>query len=377
MMPTRLLLLAGEFPPFTGGIAHAAAQLATALSQNGIAVTVIAPRYPDRDSAFNYRQPYRLIRLPLMRLRYLRMTPMIPIIIAVAMKDCPDWVVAMRATREGIPALVIKKALGVPFITFAHALEFLRFAPNSLAWRICRWIYDQADGIAAISSSTKAALLQRGLSPSKVQIVHWGVDTATNQLTSPDSDRALDGISTLLTVGRLVPRKGVDKVIESLPFVLKRHPNVRYYVVGDGPDRQRLQQLAYQVGVADHVVFTGRVPDVRPYLRSCNIFVMPTREERQGDIEGFGLVYLEAAIMGKPVIASPVGGAVDAVVNEKTGLFVNPLDPQEIASAVCRLLDSPELARQMGEAGRQRVLREFTWEHTVKRLLALMSEARA
>jgi phosphatidylinositol alpha-1,6-mannosyltransferase len=135
--------------------------------------------------------------------------------------------------------------------------------------------------------------------------------------------------------------------------------------------------LAYQVGVADHVVFTGRVPDVRPYLRACDIFVMPTREERQGDIEGFGLVYLEAALMGKPVIASPVGGAVDAIVNEKTGLFVNPIDPREIASAVCRLLDSPEFARQMGEAGRQRVLREFTWEHTVKRLLALMSEAKA
>jgi len=146
MMPTRLLLLAGEFPPFTGGIAHAAAQLATALSQHGIAVTVIAPRYPDRDSAFNYRQPYRLIRLPLMRLRYLRMTPMIPIIIAVAMKDCPDWVVAMRATREGIPALVIKKALGVPFITFAHALEFftvcsefISLAYLSLDLRPSRW----------------------------------------------------------------------------------------------------------------------------------------------------------------------------------------------------------------------------------------------
>ncbi len=375
----HLFLLAGEFTPFTGGIARAAGQLAKAFAQHGVAVTVIAPHYPNNDPAFDRHQPYRLIRLPLIRLRYLRMIPMTPFIVTIAAKTRPDWVVAMRATREGVPSVAIKRVLGIPFVTFAHALEFLRFAPDSLAWRVCRWIYDQAEGIAAISSVTKAALLQRGLSPSKVRVVYLGVDKEmlANGKDFSDGDRTkLNGHRILLTVGRLVPRKGIDKVIEALPLVLQHHPDVRYVIVGDGPDRQRLERLAQEVGVADWVIFTGRVPDVRPYLRACDIFVMPTREERRGDIEGFGLVYLEAAAMGKPIVASPAGGAIDAVVAEQTGLFVNPLDLAEIASAVCRLLDSPDLARQMGEAGRQRVLREFSWERTVEQLLTMMDEAR-
>lgn len=375
-----LLLLAGEFPPFTGGIARTAAQLAKAFAQHGVAVTVIAPHYLGNDPAFDRSQPYRLLRLPFLRFPYLRMIPMTPFIVAMAAKTDPDWVIAMRATREGIPAAVIKKVLRVPFVTFAHAWEFLRFAPHSLAWRVCRFIYDQAEGIAAISSATKAALVERGLSPSKVFVVYLGVDMEmmANGKDFSDADRMkLNGHRILLTVGRLVPRKGVDKVLEALPLVLKQHPEVRYVIVGDGPDRQRLQRLAQEIGVADCVIFTGRVPDVKPYLRACDIFVLPTREERRGDIEGFGLVYLEAAAMGKPVVASPVGGAAEAVVAEQTGLFVNPFDPQEIASAVCRLLNSPELARQMGEAGRQRVLQEFTWERTALRLLTMMGEAKA
>lgn len=99
---------------------------------------------------------------------------------------------------------------------------------------------------------------------------------------------------------------------------------------------------------------------------------MPTRKERRGDMEGFGLVYLEAAACGKPVVASAVGGAADAVVPDETGLIVNPHEPQSIAAALCQLLREPQLAKRLGEAGRQRVLREFTWDRTVEQLMALM-----
>ncbi|GBC98049.1 GDP-mannose-dependent alpha-(1-6)-phosphatidylinositol monomannoside mannosyltransferase [bacterium HR17] len=375
----RLLLLAGEFPPFAGGIATAAAHLAKVLVRHGWAVTVIAPRYGQDDRTVDAGQPYRTVRLPLMRLRFLRMVPMTPVIVTLAARWRPDWVIAMRVTREGFPAVAIKQVLGVPFIVFAHALEFLRFEPRSVAWRVCRWVYERADGVAAISSASRAELLQRGLAPEKVHIVHLGVsETVLNGQTTDlplSGNGKHNGHRVLLTVGRLVPRKGVDKVIEALPLVLREHPDVCYWVVGDGPDRQRLEELAQRLGVADRVAFTGRVPDVRPFLHACEVFVMPTREERRGDVEGFGLVYLEAAACGKPVVASAVGGAVDAVVPDETGLVVNPHDPRAIASALCRLLRDPEFAKRLGEAGRQRVLCEFTWDRTAERLTAIMQPA--
>ncbi len=370
----KVLLLAGEFPPFAGGIAVAAENLARSLAQKGISVAVIAPRYRGQ-KAIDIQLPYRLIRLPFLRFRYVRMLPMTPVLLAIAAKERPDWVIAMRATREGLPAVGIKKLFGVPFLVFAHALEFLRFDPQSLGWRVCRWVYEQAAQVAAISSATRLALLQRGISPEKVQVVPLGVGEEVFDSLSPLSrwnGHSFEGRRILLTVGRLVPRKGVDKVIEALPTVIRRHPEVLYVVVGDGPYKGALQRLAKQLGVADHVLFVGRVPDVRPFYHSCSLFVMPARQEGRGDMEGLGLVYLEAAACGKPVIASFVGGAVDTVVPEVTGLLVDPTDSKAIAAAILRLLDDPHLAQRLGEAGRQRVLREFTWEQTAGKILALM-----
>ncbi len=372
----KVLILSGEFPPFAGGIAIAAANLAKALSQQGCSVTVIAPRYKGQDLTWDRQQPYCLVRLPFLRLRYVRMVPMTPVLLALAARERPDSVIAMRVTREGLPAAVMKSLLKTPFIVFAHALEFLRFPPHSLGWRVCRWVYEQAQAVAAVSSTTKLLLTQRGIPAEKVHTVWWGVNEDAFAPVPPLNNwngTSFSGRKVLLTVGRLVPRKGVDKVLEALPTVIAQHPEVLYVVVGDGPYRLTLQKLAEQLGVADHVLFTGRVPDVRPFYHACDIFVMPTREEGRGDVEGLGLVYLEAAACGKPVIASAVGGAADTVVPETTGLFVDPLNPQDIAQAILRLLNDPNLAWRLGKAGRERILSEFTWEQTAKKVLALMT----
>jgi phosphatidylinositol alpha-1,6-mannosyltransferase len=157
--------------------------------------------------------------------------------------------------------------------------------------------------------------------------VHWGVSDQIFEAVPPLTNwngQSFDGKRVILSVSRLVERKGVDKVIEALPFVLERCPNALYVVVGDGPYRERLMELAQEKGIADKVLFAGRVPDIRPFYRACDVFVLPTREGRKGDIEGLGLVYLEAAACGKPVVASLVGGVADAVVPNETALIVEP-----------------------------------------------------
>lgn len=376
-MSQRLVILAGEFPPFAGGIANAAAQLAKTLTALNFPVTVIAPHYGDKDREFDRRQPYRIIRLPLLRLRYVRMLPMTPVILTLVAKEKPDWVIAMRVTREGLPAVAVKGLFKIPFIVFAHALEFLRFSSHSLGWKVCCWVYSKSDWVAAISSATRFELVKRGVEAEKVRVIHLGISEETFEHVPPIREwngSSFNGRRILLTVGRLVPRKGVDKVLEALPTVIARHPEVLYVVVGDGKYREDLRRLTETLGISDHVLFTGKVPDVRPFYHACDIFVMPARQEGKGDVEGLGLVFLEAAACGKPVIAGAVGGAVDAVVHEVTGLFVDPTNPKEIADAILRLLDDPKLAQRMGEAGRQRVMSEFRWELTAKKLISLMDK---
>jgi len=376
-MAKRILLLSGEFPPFAGGIANAAVNLARALVKEGCSVSVIAPAYGRNDKEFDRRETYRIYRLPLMRLRYVRMLPMAPVILAIAFKERPEFILAMRATREGVIALIVGKLLGIPYLVFAHGLEFARFSPNSLSWRICRQIYEQAGAILAISEPTQTILAERGFDRGKVHIVHLGV---SDQIFEPVpsltnwNGQSFKDRQVILSVSRLVERKGVDKVIEALPFVLERCPNALYVVVGDGPYRERLMQLAREKGVADKVLFAGRVPDIRPFYRTCDVFVLPTREGRKGDIEGLGLVYLEAAACGKPVVASLVGGVADAVVPNETALIVDPLDPQDIANAIVKVLTNKELARKLGEAGRERVLREFTYDKVAEKVLQIVAQ---
>ena len=376
-MTKRFLLLAGEFPPFAGGIANAAVNLARALVKEGCSVSVVAPTYKRSDKEFDRCEPYRIYRLPMMRLRYVRMLPMAPVILAIALKEHPEFILAMRATREGVIALIVKKLLGIPYLVFAHGLEFARFSPNSLSWRICKRIYGRAEAILAISESTQTILAGRCLDSSKVHIVRLGVSDQIFETVPPLTNwngQSFEGRQVILSVSRLIERKGVDKVIEALPLVLEQCPDVLYVVIGDGPYRERLMQLAQEKGVTDKVLFAGRVPDIRPFYHTCDVFVLPTREGRKGDIEGLGLVYLEAAACGKPVVASLVGGVADAVVPNETALIVNPLDPKDIANAIVKVLTDKELARKLGEAGRERVLREFTYDKVAAKVLQIVAQ---
>jgi phosphatidylinositol alpha-1,6-mannosyltransferase len=167
----------------------------------------------------------------------------------------------------------------------------------------------------------------------------------------------LDGARVLLTVGRLVERKGHDVVIRALRRVSEAIGPVRYLIAGSGSEERRLRALAADLGCADEVIFIGHVSDedLPPLYAACDVFVMPSRalQERDG-IEGFGIVFLEAGASGKPVIGGRSGGITDAVLDGTTGVLVNPQDVEEIAEALIRLLRDREDAARMGEEGRRR-----------------------
>jgi phosphatidylinositol alpha-1,6-mannosyltransferase len=184
--------------------------------------------------------------------------------------------------------------------------------------------------------------------------------------------------SIVLSVGSLRAvhaYKGIDTVIRAMPRILEAAPHARYTVVGDGDYRPQLERLALSTGVGAQVTFAGEVTDAElvKHYRSCSLFVLPSRaSERasgQWEGEGFGRVYVEAALAGKPVVGSRDGGAAEAVLEGKTGLLVNPCSPTEVADAVTGLLKSPARAAAMGTEGQRWALEEFT-ERTMRHELS-------
>jgi phosphatidyl-myo-inositol dimannoside synthase len=149
-----------------------------------------------------------------------------------------------------------------------------------------------------------------------------------------------------------------------------------YFIVGDGRYRQTLETLVGQAGVGDSVVLTGEVRDVslQQIYALCDLFVMPSREQLdQCDVEGFGMVYLEANACGKAVIGGRSGGIADAIIDGQTGLLVDPHSPEAIAEALDRLLSNQTLASHMGAQGRARIIREFTWTQVAGRIQGILS----
>ena len=179
--------------------------------------------------------------------------------------------------------------------------------------------------------------------------------------------------------------KGVDTVIRALPQILAAAPGLQYVVVGGGDYRLDLERLAAETGVARHVTFVGAVPDAQLAVlyRSCDVFVLPSRPQQQGGYwggEGFGRVYVEAALAGKPVVGSRTGGAAEAVLDGKTGFLVDPLSVDEVARAVVTLLGDAQVAGSMGAAGRKWALENFTQQamwRALERLLRLTGHVQA
>jgi phosphatidylinositol alpha-1,6-mannosyltransferase len=175
----------------------------------------------------------------------------------------------------------------------------------------------------------------------------------------------------LLTVSRLVSRKGIDTVLRSMPALLGEFPSLRYIIAGRGPEREPLEGLARQLGVAGAIEFLGFVGDgdLPDLYRSASIFVMPAREEAStASVEGFGIVYLEASASGLPVIAARSGGAAEAVRHGETGLLVPPDNPGRLAEAIGRLLRDPGFCRQLGQNGRRWVEEEMNWERAARQV---------
>ncbi|MBV9356089.1 MAG: glycosyltransferase family 4 protein [Chloroflexi bacterium] len=211
-------------------------------------------------------------------------------------------------------------------------------------------------------------------------VADWGV-TAERIVRAPFGAEPrpafpLPARNRLLSVCRLVPRKGVDTVIEALPRLVAVYPDLEYRVVGGGPDAARLQALARRLGVAERVRLLGRVDDaaLEAELAGCRLFVQPSRRTAAGELEGLGLVYFEAAARGRAVVAGCSGGEGDAVVDGVTGRLVDGASAGAVAQVVGELLGDAGLLERLGSAGQQRVVERHNWRYAAACIDAMLAE---
>jgi phosphatidyl-myo-inositol dimannoside synthase len=372
----KVLVVTNDFPPKVGGINHYVAELVRRFPGGG--VTVFAPDWPGSE-AFDRAFPHPVIRWP-MRSMY----PTGPIrdrVEELARSVRPDALLFGAAVPLAMMGRSVERRLGVPYASFTHGVEVWAgqvpgtrallgsIARNAaLMMAVSRWTSDQLR--AVVGEGPRIELLPPGIDPAHF---HPGVsDEAVRRR------HGLDGHPVICCVARLTLRKGQDKIIRALPWLAREFPDIRFLVVGTGPDRERLEGLAHRKRVADRVIFAGEVPhDVLPqYFRAGDVFAMPCRTRKLGlEVEGFGLAFLEASAVGRPAVAGDSGGAPEAVIQAETGLVIDGGEVDEVAEAVGELLGDPEKAGKLGAAGADRVHRDFTWEALSARLRGLLDDA--
>ncbi|TAM73607.1 glycosyltransferase family 1 protein [bacterium] len=360
------VLLTADFPPARGGIQRYVSALALALHDEGYAIVVVAPGQPEGRTG--KRLPYPVIRYGeasrwMQPLRMYESLARAHRLVGDGTTVCSSWLPA------GVAAAFYHRASPMNLAILAHGSEITPSA-SPLRLALQRAVFARAGHRIANSRFTARLLAQAGVTQ-RVDVVACGVD-AWSAVRHPAAE------PTILSVGRLIPRKGFDRVIAALPALMRRLPSVRYEIVGDGPQRGELEAQAEHLGVAEHVRFLGAVDDEAlhaAYGRAW-CFALPARAEGS-DVEGFGIVYLEAALAALPAIGGCGTGAEDAIVDNATGLLVDGNDVTALTRALSRLLIDRPWALSLGLTGRRRTLACYTWQHTAKRLATILDLERA
>ncbi len=381
----RTLITTLDFPPTIGGIQTTLYSLCQHCQQS--AIRVVAPKVSGA-SRFDAQQVFAIDRamrwFPRTHSGKSRLPSVMLAACRAARRQRPDVVLCSHVITAPTGWL-LKRLMGIPYVVYTHALEVM----DKRYRRAISYFLRDADHIIVVSDFVQHFLVNDlGLDPSKLTKVSPGINIARfkpNGSADGDAVRStfgLQGANVLLTVGRLAEKsahKGHDTVIRSLPVIREHVPNVKYLIVGDGDRRERLEQMAVAAGVREDVIFAGRQPDdTLPGLyAACDIFAMPCRViEQPPDVlcEGFGIAFLEANAMGRPVIGGRSGGVTDAVAHGQSGLLVDPPDEKRVAEAVITLLKDPELAARLGRQGQERVHQLFNWEKVAAQVDHLLSE---
>jgi phosphatidylinositol alpha-1,6-mannosyltransferase len=282
----------------------------------------------------------------------------------------------------GHAAHALHRLRGIPYVVCTHGMDVaLAMSQGDRKRNEARRILAGASHVVANSPHTAGLVEALGVPKDKIIIVRPSPSGALDREVGENEVKAvrekygLGGDFVLLSVGRLVSRKDFGLVIEAVAALKWRGIFVRYLVVGEGPERAALEAKAEELAVTDRVHFAGAVPaaELSSLYAASDVFVTTPKSDG-ADIEGFGTVYLDAGLMGKPVIASRSGGVPDAVCHGETGLLIDPGDVKGLAEVIEKFRNDPELCKRMGAAGKKRVQRDFAPGTQTRPLITALKE---
>jgi phosphatidylinositol alpha-1,6-mannosyltransferase len=375
---SRVLLVTNDFPPRRGGIQSYLVELVSRLAATGEhTLTVYAPLWKDAETFDAQTAGYHVVRHP-----------------GTLMLPAPSVDIRMRrliaehridtvwfgaAAPLGLLAHRARQAGASRVLASTHGHE-VGWSMLPVARSVLRRIGEDSDVVTFVSRYTRARFASAFGPDGALEHLPPGVDT--DRFRPDPAGRAelrtrygLGQRPTVLCLSRLVPRKGQDMLIRALPSIRQRVNGAALVIAGGGPYLAALRRLADRFGVSDHVTFTGGVPaaDLPAYHAMADVFAMPCRTRGAGlDVEGLGIVFLEASASGVPVIAGFSGGAPETVRHNKTGVVVNGRSVNQVADAVSELLADPDRAAAMGAAGRDWVTAQWRWDDLAGRLAELI-----
>lgn len=372
------LVVTNDFPPRAGGIQAFVQGLVA--RQPGGSITVYAPAWKGAEE-YDREQPYEVVRHPT--------SLMLPEPLVI--RRAKELVSSTGATRVmfgaaaplGLMADSLKRAGVQRTVAITHGHE-AGWAALPGARQALRSIGQQNDTVTYLGEYTRSRIA-RAFTPQAAQRMRRLVPGVDDVAFSPDNMAAglavreqygLEDRPVVVCVSRLMPRKGQDTLIRALGPIRRQVPDAALLIVGGGPYRKKLTALVADMGLQQHVVLTGTVPwaDLPAHYAAGDVFAMPCRTRNRGlDVEGLGIVYLEASATGLPVVAGDSGGAPDAVLDGVTGRVVPGRDTAVLADVLIELLSDAGMRRSMGAAGRDWIESQWRWQFISDRLSQLLA----
>jgi phosphatidylinositol alpha-1,6-mannosyltransferase len=359
--PTRVLLVTFDPPSNIGGIEGRVEGYVKELSKRGgrAEVLALAPEYRSGVSTFFGTRIYELPSRPSHALRSLLTTERI---IASRRLDSV-FLISGAITLYGNALLAASRLMRRKTAVLFYGKDVLQ-ARRTLLGRMMTLTSVVLSNTVFTNSRFTASLLPPSAG-TKQRVLHPSVDPRLGFAGHPDQKTG----HCILFVGRLVRRKGADDLIDAFRLLAEDFPDWHLEIVGDGPERKRLEQLVADLGLGKRVEFFGSLRGSVLYDRYwlCDVVAMPSKRLRD-DVEGFGTVFLEAGIFGKPSVGTFSGGIPESIVNGETGILVPERDAEQLGKALKSLMSDSGLRLRMGRRAKERVLRDFTWQRSVERL---------
>lgn len=372
------MIVSSEFPPGPGGIGNHCYNIANELALLGNDILVVT--FQDYSTIsdirdFNSKQIFRIKQIFRTRRKTFNFISAM-INVRGSIKNFNPQICIATGSTSSWNLAILNFVYPFKWVAVGHGSEF--GSEKKLRNLLTRMAFNKANTTIAVSHFTKSLMIKHGIKVDQINVVHNGADARKLLSITPSANHKFDipqNMNILLTVGNLTKRKGQEVVIKALPYLKRHNNNFLYLMAGLPTEIERHMELAEDLGVEENIKFLGKVDDatLASLYKRCDIFLMTSQKLADGDVEGFGIGVIEAALFAKPAIVSKGSGLMEAIEEGVTGISVNESDEIATYNAIQLLLYDPELRNLLGENARTRALRSYTWEKVSSRYETILN----